>query len=110
MAPPALRRLGLPVVLGLLAACGSSTEPAVPGGIVLDATSLSFTTVGATQQLSATVTDQSGAPIASAKVNWSSNTPAVATVSNTGLVTSKGSGSAVITATAGSVTAAAQVS
>lgn len=110
MAPLAFRRLGLPMVLGLLAACGSSTEPAEPGGIVLNATSLSFTTVGATQQLSATVTDQSGAPISSPKVAWSSNNPTVATVSATGLVTSKGSGSAVITAAAGSVSATAQVS
>jgi leishmanolysin/Big-like domain-containing protein len=104
-------RFSLPVALGLLAACGgSSTEPAVPGGIVLNTASLTFSTVGVTQQLSATVTDQAGTTISSPKVAWSTSNGAVATVSGTGLVTSKGSGSAVITATAGAVSATAQVS
>lgn len=68
----------------------------------------SFTVgVGATQALSAVVSDQ-GSPanvISGATVNWSSATPANATVnSSTGVVTGVANGSSVITATSGSAT------
>lgn len=64
--------------------------------------------VGGTLQLSAAPTDQNGAAIA-ATVAWSSASPAVATVSSSGLVSGIGAGTASITATAsaGGVTVSA---
>lgn len=74
-------------------------------GISLNQSSLSFGTLGATQRLTATVTPSDS----SDKVEWTSSNPSVATVSNTGLVTSVAYGSATITATAGSVSATCSV-
>ena len=54
--------------------------------------------VGATVQLTATPRDDQGNPVAR-PVTWSSNTPAVATVSASGVVTGVAEGSATITAT-----------
>jgi Leishmanolysin/Bacterial Ig-like domain (group 2)/Bacterial Ig-like domain (group 1) len=92
-----------------LAACGS-TEPRVPASIVLNATTLNFTALGETQQLSPTITDQDGKTLPPETATWSTSDPAVATVSQTGLVTALGSGLAQITAEAGSATASAQAS
>ncbi|HWC75755.1 MAG TPA: Ig-like domain-containing protein, partial [Gemmatimonadales bacterium] len=55
--------------------------------------------VGAKLQLSATTKDSSGNVLTGRVVTWSSNAPAVATVSTTGLVTAVAQGSASITAT-----------
>jgi hypothetical protein len=96
------------IVLGTLA-CGG-TEPRVPTAIVLDASILNFTALGEAQQLSPTITDQDGKALPPETASWSSSDPAVAIVSQTGLVTAQGSGSAQITAEAGSATASAQVS
>jgi hypothetical protein len=96
------------VLLGILAACG--TEPRVPTTLVLNATTLTFTALGEEQQLSPTITDQDGEILPPETASWSSSDPAVATVSQTGVVTAEGSGSAQITATAGAATASAQVS
>ena len=93
---------------GFLPACGG-TEPRVPAAIVLNATTLTFTAVGDAQQLSPTITDQDGETLPPETASWSSSDPAVATVSQTGLVTAQGSGSAQITAEAGAATATAQV-
>ena len=57
---------------------------------------------GNTVQLSDTVKDASG-NVLSPTVTWTSRSPAVATVSTSGLVTAQGAGSAVIVAQAGSV-------
>ena len=113
-----LRYIGLTALL-LLAACGDGgTTPTSPPNppwpvatsITLSATALSFSSLGATQQLSATVKDQNGAAMASATVTWTTSAASVATVSSTGLVTSVADGSATITATEGSVSATASVS
>lgn len=66
---------------------------------------------GLTQQFTAkgTFSDTSTADLTSL-VSWTSNTPAVATVSATGLATSLTTGSAVITATSGSVSGSATFS
>ena len=100
---------GCAVLLGVLAACGS-TDTRVPTAIVLNTTSLIFTSVGEAQQLSPTITDQDGKSLPAETASWSSSDPAVATVNQSGLVTARGSGSAQITATAGAATASAQVS
>ena len=97
------------VLLTFLAACGA-TDPRVPTAIVLNATTLNFTALGDAQQLSPTISDQDGKALPPETATWSSSDPAVATVSQTGLVTAQGAGSAQITAEAGSVTASVQVS
>ena len=56
--------------LVLLSGCGSGTEPNGPANITLAPLSLSFNAIGQTQQLSPTVTDQQGNPIADAAVTW----------------------------------------
>ncbi len=68
-----------------------------------------LTAVGVTQQLTATGLDQLNAPIATGPLTWASNTPAVATVSPTGLVTAVAPGTATITVTGGSVSGTATI-
>jgi hypothetical protein len=93
----------------LLAGCGGGTEPKVPTAAALSAGTVTLTAVGQTHQLTATVTDQDGATIASPTITWASSNTAVATVSASGLVTAAGNGTAQITATTGSATATADV-
>jgi len=103
--PPLFAATGLMAIL--LVGCGS--EPAVPTTIVLNTTAVSFTAIGQTQQLSATVKDQRGDPITQPMVAWSSTNSGVATVSPEGLVTAAGAGSAQVTAAVGEVSAVATV-
>ena len=108
-----MRYIRLSVVF-LLAACGDGettpTSPPTPvaTSITLSATSLSFSSVGATQQLTATVKDQNGTTMSGASVSWAV-TGAAATVSSAGLVTAVAVGTATITATSGSASATASV-
>ncbi len=88
--------------------CGG-TDPSVPASITVTPTDLSFSAIGQTQQLTSAVTDQRGDPFTLATVTWSSTNDAVATVSNTGLVTAQGAGVAQVTAAAGETTALADV-
>ena len=95
----------------LLGACGGggATDTKVPGDITVSPTTATLNAVGETQQLTAVVTDQDGATIASPSITWSSSNAGVATVTSTGLVSAAGSGSATITATSGSVSATAVI-
>ncbi len=93
-----------------IGACGGGSDPSVPTEISLNTSTLAFTSIGATQQLTATVLDQDGNPLSGAQVTWSSSSDAVATVSPTGLVTATGPGTAEITATSGEATGTAEVS
>ncbi|MEM7417884.1 MAG: Ig-like domain-containing protein [Gemmatimonadota bacterium] len=112
------RRVGL-LLLGLaLAVQGCSrtdsgtnppTETPVATSIDLSAVGVALVSIGATSQLTATVRDQNGAAMSGQVVAWSSAAPSVATVSNTGLVTSVGNGSTTVTAAVGSVTADAAI-
>ncbi len=95
--------------LALLAACSSSMETIVPQGITVTPPTLSFSSKGATQQLTATVTDQHGNTIRNATVTWSSNNAAVASVTSSGLAASVGNGTTQIVAAAGVVTATVTV-
>jgi Bacterial surface proteins containing Ig-like domains len=61
------------------------------------------------QQLTGTVTDAGGNTIPNQPISWQSNNTAVATVSNSGLVTAGLPGTATITATSGTVSGTAQV-
>lgn len=56
-------------------------------------------TVGATQQLSATLRDAAGAILTGRTIAWQSSTPSVATVSASGLVTAAAAGTATVSAT-----------
>lgn len=71
--------------------------------IRLNTNTITLNRLGATSQLTATTVPAGG------RVEWTSSNPAVATVSANGLVTSVGYGSAVITATSGSVSATCAV-
>ena len=102
----------------LLTACGdegsSPTAPPTPPtpvatSVTLSATSLSFSFLGETSELTATVTDQNGQAMSGAAVTWATSSSSVATVSSTGLVTSVADGNATITATSGSVSGTAAV-
>ena len=111
-----MRYIRLSAVL-LLLACGDGepTAPPTPPtpvatSITLSATTLSLSSLGETQPISATVKDQNGATMSGASVTWSSSAASVATVSSTGLVTSVADGSATITATSGSASANASAS
>ena len=73
-------------------------------GIYLDVNTLSFNSIGSTQQLTATTVPEGGT------VSWESSNTSVATVSSSGLVTSAGYGTATITASAGDVSATCSVS
>jgi uncharacterized protein YjdB len=64
---------------------------------------------GATLQLTATAFDAGGAQLAGRTFQWTSSNQAIATVSNTGLVTGVGQGTANISAAADGVSASVQV-
>jgi hypothetical protein len=100
--------LGVVIVAALAVGCPSD-EPAVPTTVNVSQASVDFDAVGATQQLSATVLDQDGDPIADANVTWSSGNQQIATVDNTGLVMSAGNGTTQITASAAMVSGQATV-
>lgn len=75
--------------------------------VSLSASSLTFSSLGETQQLVATVKDQKGQTMAGASVSWASSDSQVAGASSTGLVTALGNGTAAITAASGAVSAIA---
>lgn len=88
----------------MLSAC---SEPRVTT-IELSPSSVTLDALGASQQITASLKDQNGKPISEA-VSWSSDDPAVATVNSQGLVTAVANGTTKINASAGGVTASAQV-
>ena len=86
-----------------------TVNAAPPTSINVNPTSLSLEAIGATGQLTATVTDSSGDTIPDASVTWTTNNDSVATVSTRGLVTAVSNGNTTIKATHGSLSAAATV-
>ena len=110
---PVTRRLYAPITIAIiaLAAC-KGTEPFVPVATSLHVapSSLSFISLGATQQVVAVVLDQRADTIKHASVGWSSDNSGVATVSASGLVTAVGNGSAHAVATSGGLSAQVTVS
>jgi hypothetical protein len=105
---PLLRREACLTLALVLAACGS--EPRIPTTITPTPSAVVLTSLGETQQLSTSVSDQNGNPLTEAAVSWSSTDGAVASVSPTGLVTAVGPGTAEVIATAGSANATVAVS
>ncbi len=80
-----------------------------PTTVVVTPAAATLNAIGSTVQLRATVRDANNNLTSGASVNWSSASPSVAGVSSTGLVTARGSGPAIITATSGSRTATAAI-
>ncbi|MDE2937622.1 MAG: Ig-like domain-containing protein, partial [Chloroflexota bacterium] len=72
------------------------------GSIAIEPGEVTLMSIGATVQLTATVLDENGQPVAGAVVIWQSSDASVATVSAEGLVTAVGNGVVRITATSGS--------
>jgi len=81
----------------------------VATAVTLSTTVLSFSSLGATEQLTATVQDQNEATMDGAPVSWASSAPSVASVSSSGLVTAVADGEATISATSGSAMATGSV-
>jgi Tol biopolymer transport system component len=103
-------RHAVPVLLlslGVLLSCGDGKSPTDSGGPSVASLELSPGTLalqlGDTVRVSVTARDAAGSMLSGAAVTWSSNAPAVATVDGTGLVRGVGGGTAVITASSGSV-------
>lgn len=95
--------------------CGDGTtappaEPPLPATITVSPVTSAMTALGETLQLDAEVRDQNGRAMTGVRVNWTSGSGTVATVTETGLVTAQGNGTATITATAGTLSATAEVS
>lgn len=99
--------ISVKTVTGKLTASTTITVTTPVSGVTLNKTSLNLKT-GQTTQLTASI-QPAGA--SEKGITWSSNKPAVATVSSSGLVTAKGKGTAVITVTTkdGSKTAKATI-
>ncbi len=85
--------------LGIVACDG--TAPAVPTSIRVSPATVTFQTLGETQQLTAEVLDAGGAPIAGTFVfSWTSSSPSSISVSSGGLATAVSAGTATVTASA----------
>ncbi len=99
-----------------VAARSGSASASVPvtvmqsaGSVVIEPTSATLMSLGETVQLTASVLDGNGQPVAGDEVAWSSSDTAVATVSDQGLVTAVANGTAQITVRAGEVSASVPV-
>ncbi len=111
--PSKVTAAALALLVGMIAGCGDSStdppDPAVATTVTLSPSTLNFSSVGETQQLTATVLDQDGARISGASVTWVPSSSSVASVSSTGLVTAVANGTATITATSGTASGTASV-
>ena len=105
-------------VLIFNAACGGDepgptptdpVDPPVATTINVTPATAQLASIGATVQLTATVLDQRGQPMAGVSVTWGSSDPAVASVGSNGTVTAVANGPASITATSGSASGSANV-
>jgi len=94
---------------GAVSATAEVTVQQVPSAITLSASSLSFTSLGGTQSLTATVRDEDGEIMSTVLVDWSSSNDEIASVAAEGTVKAVANGVATITATAGAVSATAEV-
>lgn len=104
MGHPNWRRSSLILITVLLASCGgdSPTQTQTATQVTVSPKIAILDGIGATQQMGAAVTDQSGAAM-NASVAWSADPTSVATVNSSGLVTAVAPGSVRITAVIGSI-------
>jgi uncharacterized protein YjdB len=80
-----------------------------PDSIAVSEEEILLVEIGATEQLEVSLLDAGGTPIEEAEITWSSSNEAVATVTQDGVVTAVGSGTAVVTAESGDHSAAVEV-
>lgn len=93
-------RLPILVVVGIVLCCSEPTGPVpVPVASVTVSPAADTLSAGDSVHLLATIRDSLGRVMSGSSVVWSVDSPVVATVSASGLVRAKGSGSATITAT-----------
>ena len=93
-------------------AAGQATvtvEPLKPKTVAVTPATATLTAPGQTVRLTATARDQAGQSLTNTDVRWSSGSPSMATVDQSGLVTARQAGTAVITVTAGSAAGQATV-
>lgn len=104
-------------VLILNAACGDGgaspptdpVDPPVATTVNVSPGTAQLASIGATVQLTATVLDQRGQPMAGVSVTWGSSDASVASVAANGTVTAVANGNASITATSGNASGTANV-
>ena len=94
---------GEPCISGPL--CPGSTPTLTPTSIQTSVTTLSFDRLGASQSVSATVRDQNGDAMAGQTITWASTDLNVATVNGSGMVSSVDNGTALVSATSGTLSA-----
>ena len=98
------RRILRVLAMACVVACGGSeaTEPGtpVPKSVTMSVSTVAFSSLGETRQITATALDGDGKPI-STPVTWSSVDVAVASVSSSGLVKSVGNGTTLVEASVG---------
>lgn len=105
----ATRHLTIFVILGcVLTACGGS-EPPPPVALVELTPPNDTILIGGSTQLTASLKDEDGNILTSRAINWTSGSPTVASISQTGLVTGVADGTALITATSEGRTGSATI-
>lgn len=104
------------VALGVAAAsafgfaCGDGTGPPVATTVQVSPADVTLDALGATQQFTAQVLDQNGAPMTGVAITWTSTNSAAADVNAvTGVATARANGTTTITATAGSASGSARL-
>ncbi|HEX8717520.1 MAG TPA: Ig-like domain-containing protein, partial [Gemmatimonadaceae bacterium] len=94
------------------AACGGDTTappPQVPTSIAVQPRQWTFTSLGESKSIVATVKDQHGDSIHGSSIVWHSSNESVVTVTSSGLATSVTNGAAEIIATAGTATTQVEI-
>jgi hypothetical protein len=99
-------RVALALCLGSLAGCGKSEPALVATTMTLSASSITLDAIGATQSVTATVSDQKGNVMTNAAISWTSNATGIVTVAGTSTATATAvtNGTATLTATTGGLT------
>ncbi len=98
----------------LLTSCAGDDQqvaptPPIPATIIISPESATLRSLGETLRLTPAVRDQRGQIMSGVTVTWTSSDATVATVAASGLVTAAGNGTATVTATAGGVSARADI-
>jgi len=99
-------------LLFVAAACGGDTTappPQVPTSIAVQPRQWTFTSLGESKSIVATVKDQHGDSIHGSSIVWHSSNESVVTVTSSGLATSVANGAAEIIATAGTATTQVEI-
>ena len=89
--------LGAVLAFAGMTACDSFLEPQLQADLQVNTSSVHFTALSDSRQLTATVLNAIGDPIAEPDLQWSSTDPAIASVSGAGVVTSRATGQAQVT-------------